>query len=110
MEPNELVDVIGAFAADLLTEARYERFVRALLAAEQGSWHRVADLTPLPAALTSISREFFVATLAAVGDSEAAYRTVVFVCRDPWYDMVATFNGRALSQPRLQLHRAREQP
>jgi hypothetical protein len=103
---EELVDALGAFAADLPSDPRDEAFVRALVGTPAGEWARVADLTPLPPDLAALAAEFVVTPLAAPGpDVDPAYRVVVFFCREPRYEMVATYNTAALGPPRLAVQR-----
>jgi hypothetical protein len=104
MQREELIEALGSFAADLLSESRKERFVHALVSAQGGLWHRVADLTLLPASLAVVRSEFFVTALPMPGSSaDPAYRTLVFLCREPWYDMVATYNTGRLAPRKLSL-------
>ena len=107
MDTNDaLREAVGSFAADLMSDAQHERFLRALLDTKPGMWHAVADLYALPARLISVASEFFVTVLDAPGANvDPSYRTVVFVCREPWYEMVATYNTSTLPHPRLSVIR-----
>jgi len=102
----EIVEALRTFAGDLLTETRHEPFVRALLTAPLGAWHLVADVCRLPDALDAVAGEFFAAALPAPGaDADPAYRTIVFLCRDPTFELVAPYNAATLGRPRLTVHR-----
>jgi hypothetical protein len=103
---DELVDALGAFAADLpdrpqgrRVRACPRRHPRRGVGTRGGPDAAAADLAALAV-------EFVVALLPAPGpDMDPAYRVVVFFCREPRYEMVATYNTAALGPPRLAVQR-----
>ena len=108
---DEIVEALGSFTADLLSETRHQPLVRALLGAAPGAWLPVANLCALPDILARLATAFFVVVLAAPGvDADPAYRLIVFVCRDPWFHTVAVFNTAVVRRSRLTLHRGGPHP
>jgi hypothetical protein len=101
-----LEDSFSTVCADLLSEQRFEPFVRKLFALPSGAWHTVArlcgGLPELPTQATELfaqhSHSLLVSYLPWPGSDE--YALVIFLDSSEMWSTIATYNRQLLERRR----------
>ena len=107
-EPWTLEDSLSSVCADLLSERRFESFVRRLFASPPGAWQRVADCCSGMPELPRHAAEVFANHAAALvvthlpwpEPDSAGYAMVLFVHPGELWSTIAAYNRRRLEGSR----------
>jgi hypothetical protein len=105
-EPWTLEDMLSSVCADLLSERRFEPFVRRLFASPSGSWQSVAECCNGLPALPSLASELFAAHAEALvvtylpwPDPDSSGNVLVlFVHSGELWSTIAAYNRQRLSE------------
>ena len=101
----DLPELLSSFSAKLVSEQRYEAFVRSLFRSPAGVWRRVGELCAgLPGlerheSLLRENHDSFVVTyLAHPEDASGGYAVILFVHLERMWSTPAIYNRRRLDE------------